>query len=894
MTIRNLEYMVRPRSLAVIGASDREGSVGRVVLANILDAGFEGPVYPVNPKYSEVMGRPCVADVGYLEEAPDLAVIVTPPAAIPGVIDALGRKGTKAAVVITAGLNDRNGLRQQMLDAAKPYMLRIIGPNTLGLMIPPMKLNAGFAHMAAVPGDIALLSQSGALATSLIDWAADTGIGFSHIVSLGDMADVDVADYIDMLAGDSGTRAIMLYLESIPNPRKFMSAARAAARLKPVIAIKSGRHEQAAKAAATHTGALSGADRVIDAALRRAGILRVDGLADLFDATEMTARFRPMKRARLGIVTNGGGAGVLAIDQLMDGAGELAELSEATIEALDPVLPATWSRANPVDIIGDAPAQRYADSLGIVAADPGVDAVLVINCPTGLASPLEAAQGVISKVEDGHVAGKPVLACWLGEHSAEPARRELRAAGIASFDTPAEAARAVSFLDGWSRAQEALTRVPESGSADVSGRVDDVRAILRGAASEGRAMLTEPEAKAVLAAYGITVPQTIEAASPAEAGTVAEALLKDWDKVVVKLLSKAISHKSDVGGVVLSIPTARAAREAAEGIEARVRKLKPDADIQGYAVQPMVEMKNAHELIVGVSRDPIFGPVLMFGSGGVSVEVVDDTAIALPPLDDVLGEELIERTRIGRLLAGYRDRKPADRAAILKTINAVSQMVVDFPCIAGIDINPLLANHDGAVALDARVEIDVSRVDEPGPNRDLAIRPWPSGWNKRLTADNGAAFDLRPIKPADVSLYPDFLRRVSPDDIRLRFLAPRKAFPDEMLKRLTQLDYDREMAFVALEENGDLAGIARLFLDPNRESAEFAILVRSDLQGHGLGAALLSHLVDYARGDGLSRIEGMILDENVAMLELTRRLGFTVTDHPEDSSLELAVLDLTA
>lgn len=892
MTIRNLEYMCRPRSLAVIGASDREGSVGRVVLQNILAAGFKGPVYPVNPKYHEVAGLPCFAAAGDLPQPPDLAVIVTPPQTVPGIIAELGERGTKAAIVITAGLNDANGLRQKMLDAARPHLLRIIGPNTLGLMIPPMKLNAGFAHMAAGKGDIALLSQSGALATSLIDWAAEKGIGFSHIVSLGDMADVDVADYIDMLAGDAGTRAIMLYLESIPNPRKFMSAARAAARIKPVIAVKSGRHEAAAKAAATHTGALSGADRVVDAALRRAGILRVGGLADLFDATETIARFRPMKRARVGIVTNGGGAGVLAVDQLMDGGGELAELSPDTIASLDAVLPATWSRANPVDIIGDAPAARYGAALKAVAEDDGVDAVLVINCPTGLASPIEAAGGIVTGVENGKAAGKPVLACWLGEHTARQARQALQAAGVASFDTPAESARAISYLDGWSRAQEALTRVPESGSADVAGRVAEARAIFKGAAADGRAMLTEPEAKAVLAAYGMSVPQTLEARTPEEAEEFAATLLKDWDKVVVKLLSKAISHKSDVGGVVLNIETAKAVREAAEAIEARVRKARPDADIEGYAVQPMVEMKHAHELIVGMSRDPVFGPVMLFGSGGVSVEVVDDTAIALPPLDDVLGEELITRTRIGRLLAGYRDRRPADRSAILQALNAVAQMVVDFPCIAGIDVNPLLCGHESAVALDARIEIDISRVGEKGPNPDLAIRPWPAGWDKDFVSDTGARYRLRPIKPADVALYPDFLAQVSPDDARLRFLAPRRAFPDEMLKRLTQLDYDREMAFIALGEDGSLAGIARLSADPNHESAEFGLLVRSDLQGRGIGGALLSHLIDYGRADGLKRIEGIMFDENAKMVELARTLGFKVSDHPDDSTLEIAVLDL--
>ena len=892
MTIRNLEFMSRPRSVAVVGASDREGSVGGVVLKNILDGGFDGPVYPVNPKYRKVMGLDCYASAADLPEAPDLAVIVTPPQTVPGVVAELGARGVKAAVVITAGLNDRNGLRQKMLDAARPHTMRLLGPNTVGLMIPPLKLNAGFAHMAAAPGDIALLSQSGAIATSLIDWAAGRGIGFSHIVSLGDMADVDVADYIDMLAGDGKTRAIMLYLYSGPAPRLFWAGARAAARIKPVIAIKPGRHEQAAKAAATHTGALSGADRVVDAALRRAGILRVNGLAELFDAVEIVARFPPLKRVRVGIVTNGGGAGVLAVDQLIDIGGELAELSEATLATLDDGLPPTWSYANPVDIIGDAPAERYGAALKAVAADEGVDAVLVLNCPTGLASPMDAAKGVAAVVDKGRIGGKPVLACWLGEQTAEPARKVLRAAGIATFETPAEAASSIGYLDGWSKAQEALTQVPASGSADIEGRIDEVRAIFRGAAAEGRTLLTEPEAKSVLAAYDVTVPQILNARSPAEAESHAAHLLKEWDAVVVKLLSKAISHKSDVGGVILNIETARAAREAAEAIEARVRKSRPDADIEGYAVQPMVRMKHAHELILGVSRDPIFGPVIMFGAGGVSVEVVDDTAIGLPPLDDVLGEELIERTRIGRLLAGFRDRAPADRTAILRSLNAVSQMVVDFPCIAGVDVNPLLTGPEGAVALDARIEIDPARIEEEGPNPDLAIRPYPAGWEKAFHSQKDEEYTLRPIRPADIALYPDFFRRVTPDDVRLRFLGYRKAFPDEMLKRLTQLDYDREIAFVAIGEDGSLAGISRLSADPNHESAEFGLLVRSDLQGRGLGWALMTHLIDYGRADGLSRIEGIMFDENDRMIDLARDLGFVIHDHPDDRTLELAVLTL--
>ncbi|MCA0050001.1 bifunctional acetate--CoA ligase family protein/GNAT family N-acetyltransferase [Mesorhizobium sp. B283B1A] len=892
MTIRNLEHAFTPKSVAVFGASERDGSVGRVVFDNIVSGGFEGEIWPVNPKYSQVAGRQCYAKAADLPGVPDLGVIVTPPGTVPAIVRDLAEKGTRAAVVITAGLTHENGLRQAMLDAAKPTVFRIIGPNTVGLMIPPLRLDAGFAHMAARPGNIALLSQSGAIATSLIDWAADNHVGFSQIVSLGDMADVDVGDCLDMLAGDIHTRAIVMYLETIPNPRKFISAARAAARIKPVIAIKSGRHEQSAKAAATHTGALSGADRVVDAALQRAGILRVKGLTELFDAVETTARFVPLERARVGIVTNGGGAGVLAVDQLIEGNGELAELSPETIARLNAVLPSTWSHANPIDIIGDAPPERYRVATEAVAADAGTDVVLVMNCPTGLGSPLGAASAVAALAQDGKIGGKPILTCWLGEHTAREGRRVLQDAGIASFETPSDAATAVSYLSEWSRAQRALMRTPSSRSEDAGSGREAVLAIFRQVAKGGRRMLTEPEAKAAISAYGIPVPETIVARSPVEVEAAAGRLLKTSAQAVVKLLSKAISHKSDIGGVVLGIASSAAAGEAARSIEARVLSHAPQVDIEGYAVQPMVVRKQAQELILGMSRDPIFGPVILFGAGGVAVEVMDDTAIGLPPLDDVLSDDLIRQTRIGRLLAGFRDREPADRQSIIAALTGLSQMIIDFPCLVSLDINPLLADAEGVIALDARIEIEPERVEAAGPNPALAIRPYPSGWEKTFSVGD-THYSIRPIKPADIALYPEFLARISPDDLRLRFLSPRKSFSDQMLKRLTQLDYDRNMAFVALEtRTGALAGISRLSCDPDHVSAEYALLVRTDLQGQGLGWELLSQIVDYAKADGIRRIQGIVLSENSKMLAMCREFGFSIMHLPNEPGLVEAKLEL--
>jgi acetyltransferase len=891
VTIRNLEPAFDPHSVAVIGASSRQGSVGEVVLRNIVTGGFAGDILPVNPKYSEVMGLACYRRVADLPQAPGLAVIVTPPATVPGLIAELGERGTKVAVVITAGLTESSGLRQQMLDAARPHLLRIIGPNTIGLLAPHASLNASFTHVAPVAGPLGLISQSGAMVSSIVDWAAAEGIGFSHVLSLGDMADVDAGDCLNMLAASDKTTAILMYLESIPAARKFMSAARAAARIKPVIAVKPGRSEAAAKAALTHTGALAGADRVVDAALRRAGIIRVDDLSDLFNAAEITARYRPLARGHVAIVTNGGGAGVLAVDHLLERGCTLATLAPETITGLDAVLPPTWSRANPIDIIGDAPPERYEAAVEAAARDPNVDAVLVMNCPTALASPADAADALARRIDKGMLHGKPVLACWLGKFAAEPARSRLQEAGIASFDTPTQAAEAVALLTRWSVLQRSLERVPPSHGDQPVDR-DSVREILARAAAEDRTLLTEPEAKAVIAAYGIEVPQTITAATPAEVEAAATRLLDTAPAIVVKLLSKTITHKSDIGGVVLDLRDAASARKAAEEIAARVEKAVPGAQYEGFSVQPMIRRPRAEELIAGLSLDPTMGPTVLFGAGGVAVEAIDDTQTGIVPLDEVLAGDLIDGTRISRLLKGYRDRPPADRDAIVRVLVGLSQLAVDFPAIVAADINPLLADADGAIALDARIEIDPARLDEPAPNRRLAVRPYPSGWEKTVAA-GGSSFLLRPIRPTDAELYPAFLEKVTPEDLRLRFLTPMRTISHELLVRLTQLDYDRDIAFVALEPEGTLAGIARYSSDPDRETAEYGILVRSDLKRRGLGRALMRHLIDYARAEGVGRLEGIILRHNEPMLSLSRALGFAFVEDPVDPLLLRAVLKIS-
>lgn len=873
MTIRNLDVTLAPRSVALIGASERAGSVGRVVLDNVR-ATFAGAVYPVNIKHDAVLGLRCYRTVGELPEAPDVAVIMTPASTVPGLVGELGARGCKAAVVLSAGVASGNGLRQATLDAARPHLLRVIGPNTIGLVAPRASLNASFAHLAPLRGRLGLVSQSGAIVSSMIDWAVAEGVGFSQIFSLGDMADVDIGDCLDLLALDDQTDAILVYVEAITNPRKFMSAARAASRIKPVIAVKPGRHVEAALAAATHTGALAGADRIVDAALHRAGIIRVDDLEDLFDAAEVTGRYRPIARARTAIVTNGGGAGVLAVDGLLDQGATLADLSAGTLERLDAALPSTWSRSNPVDIIGDAPAGRYLAAVEAVAADEGVDAILVMNCPTAIADPLASAGAIADLAKRGLIEGKPVLGCWLGKQAAEPARALLRSAGVGSFDTPAHAAQAIALLTRWHQLRAQLEQVPPV-EGDVALDIDGIAGIVRTVAEEGRTLLTEVEAKAVLARCGIEVPETVHCMDEDQVEVIAARLLKDVPRIVVKMLSKRITHKSDVGGVVLDLATPESARAAAVSIRSRFDRTHPGVRLDGFTVQPMIKRKGARELIAGLTTDPTFGPVVVFGAGGTSVELVDDTAVGIVPLDAVLADDIIERTRVSRLLAGYRDVLPADRRAASRALVALSQLATSFPSIASVDINPLVASSEGVIALDARIEIDPTKLGVAAPNPSLILRPYPSGEDTNVTIGD-LSVAIRPIRPTDAALYPSFLARMDPEDMRRRFLVSMPTISQSLLVRLTQLDYDRDIAFVALEPDGELAGIVRYSADPDHRVAEYGVLVRSDLKGRGLGRVLMRRLIDYARKDGLVELVGVILPDNERMLGICRDLGFDV------------------
>jgi acetyltransferase len=886
MTTRNLDALFHPKSIAIIGATERAGAVGAAVTRNALGGAFAGPIWLVNRKGGRIAGRPAPRSIRELPAAPDLAVIATPPDTVPPLVAELGAAGTRAAVVITAGFgegSDPRGAarRQAMLDAARPHLLRLVGPNCVGFLAPRHGLNASFAPAMPPPGKLAFVGQSGAIITAVIDWAADRGIGFSYLVSMGGMADVDFGDVLDYLALDPETRGVLLYIEGVTNARKFMSAARALARLKPVVVLKAGRHAEGARAAQSHTGAMAGSDVVYDAAFRRAGLVRVATLAELFDASATLALARPPERETLAIVSNGGGIGVLATDWLIERGGRLATLAPATIAALDKVLPPTWSRSNPVDIIGDADAGRYRAALDALADDPGIGAVLALNAPTALASAEAAARAV---AESAAALRKPLLASWTGGANAALGRRVFAAAGIPAYDEPAQAASAFMHLVEYKRGQVALMETPPAMPEESPPDRDAAERVIAGALAEGRSILSEPEAKRVLAAFRIPAVRTEIARDEEETAAIAGAL---GFPVALKVYSRDITHKSDVGGVALDLDSAAAVRRAATDMRRRVAAHRPGARIDGFTLSPMVRRPGAYELILGAVEDPMFGPVILFGQGGTAAEIVGDRAVALPPLNLSLADAVMRRTRIDRLLQGFRDRAPAARGEIARTLVRLSQLIAEFPEIVELDINPLIADATGVVAVDARVVVRGVTTDTARTAR-FAIRPYPAELDRTI-AHRGRRYRLRPIRPEDEPALRDAFKLLSPDDVRLRFFAPLRDLSHEMAARLTQIDYDREMALVLLDTEAPSGaaplGVVRLAADPNFEEAEFAIVVVSGQQGRGLGGLLMAHIVEYARRRGIKRVFGDVLADNQRMLALAEQCGFARAPAPTPSGI---------
>jgi acetyltransferase len=890
MSTYRLKNLLSPRSVALIGASPRRGSVGRAILENIKKAEFKGDFGLVNSHYAEVDGVTAVGSIDKLPFVPELVVISAPAAAIASLVDQAGRLGAAGALIISAGLGHGEGSPANATEnAAQKYGMRLIGPNCLGIMMPGASLNASFSAHMPCAGNLALISQSGAIAAGMVDWAAQRGVGFSGIVSIGDQLDVDIADLLDYFALDGKTRAILLYVESIKDARKFMSAARAAARVKPVVVVKSGRMALGAKAAATHTGALAGSDAVYDAAFRRAGILRVSDLRELFDCAETLGRVESPPGKRLAILTNGGGIGVLAIDRLAELGGIPAAIAPTTRGKLDAVLPPTWSGSNPVDIVGDADAARYAAALEVLLSDPGNDAILVMNVQTAIAPADEIATtvtGLVGKYRQQHRrSAKPVLAVWVG---AEPKVIEvLSSAGIPNYPTEDDAVRGFMYLVRHREVVQELAQVPPAMPNAFAPDIQTAKDIIATALADDRAWLDPVEIKRLLEAYDIAMVPTVAAADAEQAVALASELFAQGATVVLKIMSRDIIHKSDVGGVVLNLTSADAVRTAVAEILTRAKALRPEARISGVIVQAMVVRAKARELILGFADDPTFGTVIVFGHGGTAVEIINDKALALPPLDLKLARELIERTRVSRLLRAYRDVPAVKPDAVAMVLVKLAQMAADIPEIRELDINPLLADETGVMAVDARVAIGQAerKFKGSGP-ANFAVRAYPSQWERHIEVKAGWRVFVRPIRPEDEPLIHDFLHRVTPQDLRLRFFAPMKEFTHEFIARLTQLDYARAMAFVAFDEvTNEMVGVVRTHSDSVYESGEYAILLRSDLKGKGLGWVLMQLIIEYARSEGLKVIYGDVLRENSVMLEMCRHLGFEIKSSPAEPDI---------
>jgi acetyltransferase len=884
MSVRNLRQLLAPKSVALVGASERPGSVGATVWRNLLEGGFKGTLFPVNPKYDTLGGHRVWPDVADLPQAPELAIICTPPATVPAIVRALGERGTRAAIVMTAGLSSARdvrgrSLRQAMLDAANPYLLRILGPNSSGLLAPGIGLNASIAAGGAASGRIAFVSESGAMMTGVLDWARTRGIGFSSFMSLGESADVDFGDVLDYLASDPGTGAILLHVESLRYARKFMSAARAAARSKPTLMLKAGRSIESATAAACLSGVLARPDDVYDAAIRRAGMLRAYTTGQLFAAVETLARAKPLYGERLAILGNGAGPVLLAQDALQHGGGLPARLGEDTVRRLRELVP-EWSGTGELNLRGDAPPERYHDAVEVLLKDPEANAVLIVHAPNAVVDPADVARALAPLAKSS---SRNLLACWLGGQSVLAARTIASEAGMPAYRTPEEAVSGFLQIVDYRRNQNLLMQVPASLGDGEPDR-ERARLLVREALAKGHYLLSDPETKAILDAYGIPTVPTRAAATPEDAVLAASAL---GFPVAVKILSPDVLQKTDVGGVTLDLESPEAVRAAAGRMGRRLAELRPDARLDGFIVQKMARNPEAHELIAGAATDPVFGPVILFGQGGLAVEVAGDSAVALPPLNTVLARELVGRTRVARQLAGYRNHPPADMDAISAVLVQVARLVAEVPEIVELDINPLLADSRGATVLDARMRL--AMADCSGSTLDrLAIRPYPAELEETVAWQGGQIL-LRPIRPEDGQAHIAFFNALTPDDVRYRMFVRVRELQPAQLARFTQIDYDREMAFVATRTNADGIGetlaVGRVVADPDNVSAEFAVTVRSDLKGKGLGVMVMNKLIAYCRARGTREIVGEALPQNAPVIGLVKKLGFTVGPVDEEEGV---------
>ena len=885
-----LQVFFAPKSVAVIGATEKAGSVGRNILWNLISSPFGGTVYPVNAKRSSILGIKAYPTITAVPGPVDLAVVVTPATVVSEVVRECGQHGVKGVVVISAGFRETGPagaeLERQVVAEAKKAGIRLIGPNCLGVMCPVTGLNATFAATMAKPGNVAFLSQSGALCTAVLDWSLREQAGFSAFMSTGAMADVDWGDLIDHLGSDPNTRSIVIYMESVVDARSFLSAAREVALQKPIIVIKAGRTAQAAKAAASHTGSLAGSDDVLDAAFRRCGVLRVDTIGEIFDMVEVLGKQPRPRGNKLLIVTNAGGPGVLATDALLTGGGALAEISQETMDGFNRVLPAHWSHGNPVDVIGDADADRYAKSLEVAAREKDADGLLVIMTPQGMTDPVKIADGL-----KGYSAlpGKPVLASWMGGIETAPGEAILNAAGIPTFPFPDAAVRAFLLTAKYNYNLNSLYETPSlvedrtapKARPQISEQLESIRC-------QGRTILTEFEAKEVFKAYGIPVVETLIATSPAEAVAHANEL---GYPVVLKLHSETITHKTDVGGVQLNLGDDAAVERAYKAIQESVTAKAGAEHFEGVTVQKMVRSSGAYELILGSSIDSQFGPVLLFGAGGQLVEVFHDRSLAIPPLNTTLARRMMEQTRIYKALHGVRGRKAVDLPRLERLLVRFSQLVMEQPWVKEIDINPLLVSSDDIIALDARIMLhdkDTPASALPKP----AIRPYPSQYAKTIAMDGRPEIRLRPIRPDDEPLIVAFHGTLSERSVYMRYFSWMKLgqrTAHERLARMCFIDYDRQIAFAAETSNertGDrqIVGVGRLVKSTGGKEAEVAFVISDAMQGHGIGREMMQLLVEFARDEQISELSATFIRENLPMRRLLERFHFEVTDDVEEES----------
>lgn len=885
-----VDKVFRPGSVALIGATDREGSVGRDILENLLQGKAQRSIYPVNPKRDTVMGLQCYPSISKIPERVDLAIVATPANTVPGVVKECADAGVEGVVVISAGFREIGEEGVKLEESVKHVQsesdIRILGPNCLGFIRPDIGLNASFLKETPAPGQIAFVSQSGALGSAILNWAVSTKIGFSLFVSLGSMLDIDYGDIIDYLGEDPATRSIIIYMESIGNAKKFMSAARGFARSKPIIVLKAGKYPAGAHAARSHTGALAGDFQVYEAAFKRVGVIRVDEISDLFNcASVLDSRFLPAG-PRLAVVTNAGGPAVIASDAVMDYGGEIAKLSQESIHVLDDHLPRYWSHGNPIDILGDADVGRYEVAIRTALGDPDVDGLLVIYTPQGAAPAKDLAEMVVKVAAGRH---KPLLTVLMGEEIVREARAACYAADIPTYSTPEEAVRTYMYMYRYQRNLDTLYQTPEELPVDLSPPKSHLKLLIQRMIKEGRTLLNQEDADKFLDAYGIPRVKG-DLARSAEAALIVASNI--GYPVVLKIMSPDISHKTDINGVVADVESGPQLKLEYEQLLSRVKEARPDAKIDGVYVQKMVE-KIDYELILGSKKDHDFGSVILFGLGGISVEIFKDFSIGLPPLNQVLARRLMEETKVYRVLSkGMRNRPPADLKMLEEVMVRFSNMIIDFPEIADVDINPLAVSNGKLYALDARIILDPEALSKRGESYPhLAIVPYPTKWVTPWRLTDGTDVILRPVRPEDEPLELEFVRSLSDESSRARFFRIIKNLKHESLVRFSNIDYDREMAFIAETKEADgrrvEIGVGRLVLQQNRRRGEFAVVVADKYQDKGLGTKLVDMLINWAEEKGLESIYGIILPENRRMIQLSEKLGFRIETRPEEVFVEL-------